>query len=225
MASIELVSCSPERKIIYPNIPPNEFRPYGGSTSLNLLEYFHGTPETVTQVTRAYSPFTNCIYFFMLIYCCLIMTGYVSWIWRFEECFADSSSVFRGISKVGPSSQRWLLHCHCTKLSHFSHPTPIWPPPNQRWRCELHLEPLVWPPVGWCYKKALCQRCQAAAGYSVVQQSVTSCPSRRQGQQLCQEDLQLLAKNSLQYVTKNCRQNHSAKVWLDLLNNYCVIYS
>ena len=55
MAPIELLSCSPERKIMSPDIPPTEFRPYGGSTSINVLEHFHGTPETVTQVTRAYT--------------------------------------------------------------------------------------------------------------------------------------------------------------------------
>lgn len=52
MDPIELLSCSPKRIIIYPEIPPVELRPYGGSTALSVLEYFRGTSETVTHVTE-----------------------------------------------------------------------------------------------------------------------------------------------------------------------------
>ena len=47
---IKLLSCSPFYKFVFPfDEPPPCFRPYGGS-SLNVLNYFLGTPEIVTEV-------------------------------------------------------------------------------------------------------------------------------------------------------------------------------
>ena len=50
---MELLSFSPVRKILFPHIPPADFRPYGGSTALNVLEYFRGTSDPVTRVRLA----------------------------------------------------------------------------------------------------------------------------------------------------------------------------
>ena len=95
MLSTDLLSKSPVRKLNFPIDVSQAFRPYGGSTAFNILEYFLGTPEVVTKVNAdsimqilIFS--TNLTHFFG--------SGLVLRHRRLEKCFADGISVLQCLS-------------------------------------------------------------------------------------------------------------------------------
>ena len=50
---INQLSSSPIRKAIFPTDLTQCFFPYGGSTAINVLDNFLGTPEIATQVENS----------------------------------------------------------------------------------------------------------------------------------------------------------------------------
>ena len=50
MPSVNQLSISPVLKVLYPIVTPPRFNPFGGSSALNVLDSFLGTPDIVTKV-------------------------------------------------------------------------------------------------------------------------------------------------------------------------------
>lgn len=62
MLPTEQPSSSPVLKVRFPEDITRPARPYGGSTSFNILDYFRGTPDIVTQVRGCQLSFIYLVY-------------------------------------------------------------------------------------------------------------------------------------------------------------------